>query len=276
MAGWIVANLGLLGGIYYIYRIGLLYWRRIAVERSIFLFLVFPSSFFLSAFYSEGLFLLTTTASFYYFLTNRYLGAGVWGMLAALTRFNGVLLFPCFLGELLWQYWREKKAIPLSTACLLLIPAGLGIFMGILWLAVGEPLAFLHIQASWGKEPTFFLRTLFNALAHTDLSFPRKPFAILGLLDTIAAIAFLALAGLMAIQKISPSLWIYVALSVIVPLSAGNTQSMLRFCSVLFPAFYYLAQVTRRRPMAYHYLMFTFAFLLSICNLRFMNWFYMV
>ena len=53
---------------------------------------VFPASFFVNGTFSEGLFLLLTALFFYFALAHRWLEAGLFGMLAAFTRYYGILL----------------------------------------------------------------------------------------------------------------------------------------------------------------------------------------
>ncbi len=273
VAGWIISNLSLIGSLFYIYRIGLLYFNTRTIERAFVLLLVFPNSFYLSTFYSEGLFLLTTTASFYAFLTQKYLKAGIWGMLACLTRFSGILLFFAFVADLLYSRWRAKQPFQPAVAFLLLIPVGILIFMLILTIQVGDPLAFMKAQAGWGRERTFPLITLAQEFTKINFQFPRDPNNAIHVLDWLGAVGFLLISVLMALKRYRVSLWSYTAFSILMPLSTGTTMSMLRFCSVTFPAFFYLAEVARRSTV-YAYLLFVFAFLLSIYNLRFMNWFY--
>ena len=57
------------------------------------LLLLFPTSIFFNAVYTESLFLLLSVASVYFIRKGRYREAGILGFLAALTRVTGVLLF---------------------------------------------------------------------------------------------------------------------------------------------------------------------------------------
>ncbi|MEO1351495.1 MAG: hypothetical protein AAFW84_22265, partial [Cyanobacteria bacterium J06635_15] len=91
----------------------------------------------------------------------------------------------------------------------------------------------------------------------------------------LSAVGFLAISSIMAFKKYRLSLWIYAAFSILLPLSTGTLLSMMRFCAVVFPVFFFIAEMARK-PLVYQYLIFTFTFLLSIYNLRFMNWFLMI
>ncbi|MGF1491940.1 MAG: hypothetical protein ACFBSC_05675 [Microcoleaceae cyanobacterium] len=275
IAGWLISNLGLFFGLSYIYKIGLLFFDQKLVERSLILLLIFPSSIFLSSFYTEGLFLWMTTASFYYFLTNRYFWSGLFGMLAALTRFSGILLFISFLADILYRLWQGKQSLRSSMIWLLLIPVGIGIFMMVLYIQVGEPLAFIKAQSAWHRESTFPFWTFVKAVQKIDFTLPRHPTNTLAIFDLLSAIGFLTISLMMFRKKYPTSLWVYALLSVMLPLSTGRILSMARFCSVIFPAFFYLADLGRR-PMVFNYLLFSFTFFFSIFSLRFMNWFWLL
>lgn len=275
IAGWLISNLSLIGSLFYIYRIGLLYFNPKIVERALVLLLVFPTSFFLSAFYSEALFLFVSTASFYYFLTQRYAWAGIAGMVSSLTRFSGFLLFLAFIFDLAYYRYKGKQELYLEMVYLTLIPAGIGAFMLILYVQVGDPWAFVSAQSNWGREATFPLLILVKTLGEINFQFPRNPNSVILLFDWISAAGFLVISGIMAFKRYRLCLWLYVAFSILLPLSTGSLLSMMRLCAVVFPAFFYLAEIVRK-PMVYQYVLFTFTFLLSVYNLRFMNWFLMI
>jgi hypothetical protein len=131
---------------------------------------VFPTALFFQAVYSESLFLLLTLLSFWWARGGRWALAGLAGLLAVLTRSGGAfLLLP--LAVVWWEQWRGgavrlpggPAAVPAppvrrpsaaSFAWLLLVPAGLGLYMAYLWWAFGDPLLFSSMQAYWGRELT--------------------------------------------------------------------------------------------------------------------------
>ncbi len=76
--------------------------------RTALLLAVFPTAFFLSAAYSESLFLAGAMLSLYNARKQRWIAAGLWGALAALTRITGpFLVVP--LAFAAWQAWRNRE-----------------------------------------------------------------------------------------------------------------------------------------------------------------------
>jgi len=131
---------------------------------------VFPTALFFQAVYSESLFLLLTLLSFWWARRGRWALASLAGLLAVLTRSSGVvLLLPL---AVIWWEQRRGSAVRLpggpaagsaahgrrprasSLAWLLLVPAGLVLYMAYLWGAFGDPLLFGSVQAYWGRQLT--------------------------------------------------------------------------------------------------------------------------
>ncbi|MCS6913957.1 MAG: mannosyltransferase family protein [Myxococcales bacterium] len=269
-AALLVANLSSLGALWYLRRIALRYLDEQQAELALVLLLVFPTSFFLSAGYSEGLYLLTSTACTDAFLSRRYLRCGMWGFLAALTRSAGVLHVVLFGGAVLLRLVRRQERFSPAMMGLLLIPAGLGVYMLLLHVQVGDALAFARYQARWQRHTAFPLSTLAVALAKTDWSFPRDAANMQRLLDFLFAIGCLGI-GVAMLRRFPPVLGLLPILGVLLPLSTGRLLSMSRFVLVQFPIFLYLAQQISGRP-AERPVIFVFAFLLCMYMLNFLNW----
>jgi len=107
---------------------------------------------------SEPLFVLFTTGVFVTLQGRRFCLAAAFGFLAALTRVTGVLIaipVAVVIVQLMLQHGvaRASPRERFSLALALVAPAaGIGCFMLFLWWYVGDPLAFVHIQASWGRS----------------------------------------------------------------------------------------------------------------------------
>jgi hypothetical protein len=271
-AGLAISNVSTALALFLMLRMARRYVDEECARRSLVYLLLFPSSFFLSSYYTEGLFLLTVTASFASFLKRRYFLCGVWGYLAAMTRNPGVLLFPSFVLGLLWERRGKLSRADLPALWLLLIPCGLLTFMAVLYRKVGDPLAFLHWQAAWLSKPTFPLQAIGRGFRETDWSLPLDALNMLRIMDLASAIVFLVLPfGLL--KKYDKSLAIFALLAVLMPLSGGLVRSMMRYELAAFPSFFVLAQLGANRNVD-RFIVAVSAMFLGLLNLGFTNWYF--
>jgi hypothetical protein len=136
-----------------------------------------PMAFFLSAVYSEALYIALSVGVFYAARHGRFALACVLGALAGATRSAGLLLLLPVVGLYLYGPREDREpdfpriaaggSLPsrrLAAALapryrvrrdalwIALFPAGLALFAGYLWLGGGDPLAPLHAQGAWGRE----------------------------------------------------------------------------------------------------------------------------
>lgn len=120
---------------------------------------VFPSALVFNAVYSESLFLALTVVCLLCAQRGHWLGAGLAGLLASLTRSTGLLLVPPLLliyaGQQGWTWRHVSLAWPRDRrlASLLLVPVGLGLYVAYLWWRFGRPLLFLSAERHhWGRR----------------------------------------------------------------------------------------------------------------------------
>lgn len=246
VAGLAISNISTVFGLFFMLRIARRYLDEEGARRSLVYLLLFPSSFFFSSYYSEGLFLLTTTASFYYFLERKYFLCGVWGFLAALTRNPGVLLFPSFVLGYLWNNQGKITREDVRAIWLLLIPCGLLTFMVVLYLRVGDPLAFVHAQAAWYRKPSFPLQTLWEAFRAAFWSVPHHADQWIHIMNLVSSVSFLILPFFL-LGRFNKSLAIFSLLVILMPLSTSLVVSMMRYALSAFPVFFVLAKFGENR-----------------------------
>jgi hypothetical protein len=121
------------------------------------LLLAFPTSFFFTTVYTEGLFFLLFVLSLYCLKKERYSLAAVFGFLASLTRLAGVfLIIPFaldFLKKIQWKLHihnfkkRWPAIVPIFTPLI-----GLAVYCSYLWKTTGDPLFFLNAQSAFGAN----------------------------------------------------------------------------------------------------------------------------
>jgi hypothetical protein len=271
VAALVIANTATVGAIYYLRRLGaLLYGDEVGRLASI-LLLVFPTSLFLSAFYTEGPFVCLAAASMYYFFRERFVCCGVLGCLAMLTRSTGLLLFAAYALDLVVRLHRRELTFSWRMLALLLIPAGLGLFMLIQYVQVGDPLAFSKTMKHWGRHAAWPWAGIVDALRGTDFSFPVNFAKTQRFIDALFALAFLGIGATMALRKQRVVLWAYVILGMLLPLSTYALAGMNRYSLGLFPAFIFLAQLCQNRPALERWLIYVSSLFLAVYSLRFMQ-----
>lgn len=277
---------------------------------SVVLLSVFPTALFFQAVYSEALFLLLTLLAFWWARGGRWALAGLAGMLAVLTRSSGLLLLAP-LALLWWEQWRgapvrlpggparpsrgepsdpapspvaaalpdtcalHRDASPrpsrLSWLWILLVPAGLALYMAYLWLAFRQAMLFSTVQAAWGRELTLPTTAVWRGIATLARAVAwlvgHGPAAVLGThtdsggleSDVIANVLELsgfaaAVAMLVACWRRLPAAWTLYALAALAfPLfyssEARPLYSVPRFVVVVFPLFVGAAAVLVPRPL---------------------------
>lgn len=104
-----------------------------------------PFSLYGTVTYTEGLFLLLSTAALRAYEKQQYGSVALWGAMASATRVTGAMLVPTFL-FMSWQEGRSKRAYLASLAT----SGGLLLFSGYCWLRFGDAWAFVHVQPAWG------------------------------------------------------------------------------------------------------------------------------
>jgi Gpi18-like mannosyltransferase len=271
VAGLLISNVSFFFGLLFLYKLLQREYDRAVARRAIFYVSIFPTAVYFAAVYTESLFFMLTVASFYYMRGRRWWLAGILGFFAALTRVEGVLLLASFLIEWLGQYGSApKRGLPNLLAGAL-IPLGLSVYMGYLWVLRADPLYFSHVQIHWGRHlawPWLSLVDAFQKLSHatTGLLVANQSLAIAFTLLMIAVL----LAGW---HSLRPSYIAYMALSILVPMSTSNLMSTPRFALVLFPMFAILARWGQRSWINNVILAFSLP-LLGLFTVLFADWYW--
>ncbi len=220
-----------------------------------------PTAFFFSALYTEGLFLMLVLASLLVAHSKwrqKWLCAGLLGMLASLTRFTGVLLLAVLLVDYLvqrnWQ-WRKVRA---DLLWLGLIPLGVGVYTGFLWWRFGTPFALSDsMLKGWNHQASFFLLTYWESAAKLWQSVAglvpvdKDPVLYYGngsrlylILDLAMPLALLV-GAFAARKKLLASEWVWLVLGIVYPLSTNITFSMARYVLPLWPGLIWLGTLRK-------------------------------
>ena len=279
IAGLLISNAASFFGLLYLYKLVEHEYNRHVAQRATFYVSIFPTAIFFAAVYSEALFLFLTVASFYYVRERRWITAGIFGCLAALSRSEGVLLAaPLFIewliaakegGREFFRYWVDDVVKP--AIGLAFVPLGLALYMGYLWVLSGDPLKFSHVQAHWGRHlapPWASVANTFTKIAHAH-----APQTIANQSLELAFTAIMLVAVALGLRRLRLSYTVYMALSIIIPMSTGSLMSMPRFALVLFPMFALFGLWGARQSFNNAYVAFSLP-LLGLFTVLFADWYW--
>jgi hypothetical protein len=239
--GVLVSNVALLVALGFLFELARRHWGRGVALRALLCLLVFPTSFFLSAVYSESIFLAPAIAAFVFAEDDRWWLAGVCGALAALARTYGVLIAI----PLAYQYVTRHRGAGQPAAWLMLIPLAFVGFLGYLWLATGNPWPLFLANAHKGRELMPPWQTLANFFTP-----PPPPTWTLKSIHSLADLGFTIGFGMLVVltwRLGRTDLALYSTLMYLPMISSGLLAGVNRFGLELFPAFIVLGRLTRSR-----------------------------
>jgi hypothetical protein len=222
---------------------------------------VFPYSLFFSAVYSEALHALLAAGVLLALAQGRLWPAALLAAFLSATRPTGVLMAPAIALAGLWQM-RALFRRPLPwpgigeglarlAPAVAVAPLGLFLYMGWQYLAIGDALAFSHVQIDWG-------RTWRGPVAWLRLGFANRDLWVLGdlmgrtstTLNAGAGVLGLLAALWLALRRHFAAAW-YCGAATLLALSSG-LNSLPRIVATnpafLFAAFDLAARL--RRPAA--------------------------
>jgi hypothetical protein len=255
----VIANLALLGALTVLYRFVESETDGPTAWRAGWYLMAFPTGFFLVAAYPHGLFLLLAVGSVYAMRRRRWWVAGVLAALAGATRQVGVLLVVPFALE----YLRQRRVRPDALA-VLLVPSGLVAFMVYLHYAVGDALAFTHVQASWlrtARPPWWSLARAVSVFERLPLVTNQLNLLELGTVLFVGALLVLSVVGPWRLRRDQWSIPAYGAAVLLVVLCYPTTKQFQPLMSAdrllveAFPAFLLLARLGARPVLDRLYLL---------------------
>jgi hypothetical protein len=225
------------------------------VVAGVLVLLLFPTSFFLAAVYTEALLLALSLAAVEAFERRSPVLGAIAGFLAGTTRISGLVLAP-YLALVAHRTRRDaggSKARALGEATLAAASpvAGFGLFCLYFWRRFGDPLLFVKAQHNWSGQsksildgPALIWRAVVEDFSRGRLSSaaPARTF------EGLYLILFLVLAAVLLSQKRRPEA-LYVALTVAIVLTSGTFESAGRYVLPAFPAFAALAGLEKRRHL---------------------------
>lgn len=147
LAGILVSNLCLAVGSVGLFRLIEEEYDRKRAWEGLLLFTLFPVGFFMIGAYTESLFVMLTVLCLYFLRKESWLPVGVFGMLAALSRSQGIVLLVPAVCEVCVLFRKPEKRTG-KALFLLLIPVGTALYLLLNQVVYGSFTQFLVYQAA--------------------------------------------------------------------------------------------------------------------------------
>lgn len=262
IAGRLVSVLSLLGVLWLWYKQGDLVEKK-SLKWSLWILLLWPTSFFLESMYTESLFLLLVIATFVLARKKQWLLAAIIAGIASGTRIVGVFLFPALIIELALQTNFEWQNIPkwlitnwkkLSILSLSLL--GWLLYSLYLSFEFGDPLLYFHVQQEFGggrQESIVLLPQVLYRSVRQLLSIPLSDrWMVTAQEFGLTALAFAVM--IWGRKKVRFSLWVFSLAALILPTVTGSLSSMPRYIlsapAVILLIGYFLWRFPKARILA--------------------------
>jgi hypothetical protein len=244
----------------YLFKLAKLDFDDGVAKKAVLFLSVFPTAYFLSAPYTEGLFFALAIASLYYARLGKWPLAGFLGFFAALTRIAGLLLLPTLLVECLHQRgwkWRKTNASILWIGLALL---GFLIYLNINNQVTGNPFTFMTVEREHWFNRIDPVEGMKQALYAAGKSFPEN--ITLGITPLVFTV-FGALPVIWGfLHRLRPSYTVYMLFTWLLAVSTSFWISVPRYVMSMFPMFIIFGLLTRKRAVG---IAVTVVFLAALC-----------
>ena len=299
ISGLLVSNLLFLVALAYLYALTRQEYDDATAGRAVFYLAAAPAAFVFSAFYSDSALVAFSIACFYYAHNRRWGLAALMGAAASASQISGFLTAVFIVMEGLRQQgatflprpWNWKNQVELLWADLKLIPriwtpilAAVGTMAG--WLAfmvhlqnvLGDPWAFIHTNAGWGRSIgwDWMPRLIHNTITGLEYSgnLLAGHFNANNFKDVAALLIFLPLVIAVMVKMRPPYAWFTFLIYMLAPIS-GSLESMRRFVLWLAPC-YMLMGVWGKRPWVDRLIICVSLPLQAYLTILFSHWYFAV
>ena len=224
--------------------------EKIGLWANVFLFF-FPTAFFFTAIYTEGMFLFLGIAVMYFLRNKNWLAVAVAAFFAAMTReVGGMLILPIAYVAL-----QDFKSNKLKKILAILSPI-LGVLAVLLIYAVtsGDPLIFLKQHEGFGKTLSLPYVPIINAISGLSIYNAWN----------LACFLFTAILTWQVYKRLPKQYLLYCLAVLLPPLCSSNLEGYSRYLLVAFPMFMILGTIKNNLLRA-GYLVIAVPLLLLLC-----------
>lgn len=268
-AGLLISNVSFLLFLYVLGRLSKILIKKQSLDL-VFIYLLYPASFFAVAFYSEGLFLAVSALALLYFLRKQYFIAYTLAAICAVTRpFGLILIFAMFVSEI-FVLLRNKKLSQEVIKPFAHLLSGLSLFSlyaFFLYTKFQDPLAFLSVQSKWNREIMDPVTTFIMYIGNFATFKLQHVMDYLDLVVFCSAVTILVL----GIKKLPTVIWIYSMLVLLFGATTGTLTGTPRYAVSAIGVFILMAEYLQNRPKLKVTVFAVFLFLQIFLLVRFFN-----
>lgn len=245
LAGIIISRLATLGALIFFVKLIEKQWNKEIAYKAAWFLLIFPTSFFMFAVYTESLFLFTTIASWYFAKEKNWILAGVFGFFSATSRLVGILT--TFI--IMWEYLSSKSWNIRKIQWGIL--SSLGPILGLIsygyynYVQTGSFLHFLEVQKYWSAHGRGGYHNPIEIVIKELLNTFSDKSSILGILGSLDLWVTLFIIGILlweTIGKLLPRQYLLWAWAItLIPIISGSLVGMPRYVLTCFPIYIIIA-----------------------------------
>jgi len=244
----ISSNVFLISGIFLLFLLVTELFNEKIAKNTIFYLLLFPTTFFLVAPYSESLFLTLSVSVFILIRKKKWLWAGVVSALAALCRVQGIILVVPIFVELISEYYKNRNLRYLMTNSISFVyaPFAYGIYSFYVHFGLNANWPWEILSSHWGQRFAWpwegFYYTILSIFGNTKI-IDYSPTIVKILNISISIFAIYMLVKVWKKIPISFSIYSLVMLFIIIGKVDYNDTlvSTIRYLLTVFPIFIALA-----------------------------------
>jgi len=242
VAAFITSGIASVVAVFLLRRLTELEFSAAVARRTVWFFLIFPTSYFFHIAYSESLFLALALGAFLAARRNHWVWAGGVGALCWMTRPLGAALVPALAVEAAHQWWTTRRW-NWRWLWIAIVPAGFAVYLLINWKLTGNPWAFVETRKKiFIQEFSYPWVAIRSAIGNLNRNPSQSEmvgrmefiFAMIGLLCTVVSWF-----------KLRPVYATWLTVSWLLGTSVTFLQSTPRYALTMFPIFMLLALATR-------------------------------
>ncbi len=224
--------------------------------KTLFYFLLFPTIYFMTAMYTEAIFVFLAVTMFLCARHEKWLYAGLLGFCLSLTRIHGIIIFIPMLYMYLssrrhcvWTPSASKhngvysllkiQNINKSILYLFLTPLGFVSFMLYQFIVTGNALIqFMHFS-QYAKQISYPWTSVIGAIS--AIIHPNSLSMLAYNFVNLSVFVLLTIATIYAFKYLKPEYGIYIVVNLLIVLVSSNLNGIGRYVLLMFPVFIVMA-----------------------------------